>query len=532
MLPGLLLVAVASTVLSPTAFSPTAASQDAAVTPGVAGPSNPIVASLMEIGEKGLAPGRSAAAPALSFRPDGTRQTVQAVVDLIGENEDDRKTLREGIETFIKAYEESQTGADRYDVAGAIAFDLVVLDAIANRSEPAEATVSRVRNQLRQAFRSSRRALDTNNYARQQVYETHLAVASLMLVLASVTRDEAGAQSLGAAAKKFLSAFFGGSPTQVTSQGLSVTARPRPPMTAPPGATVASTDGFAPGFSVRMPGGWEELGGWYVKVASADGPVRTLVRFPPAIPASGNMGADLNAQWELLRPQGKVDREDRNFYCRFVGGAPAYYRVGQVQEPQLQAPTFVVVTLIRAGAQWQPVVVAVTYGNPPPPYEPGAGFTAGFQYPTGATLAEQVFSQIQVQGATRTPLVNAADLVGSYGTSTGMSGTVMNSATGAVGVGYTASGWSLNLKADGTFTFRVTNAAGGPGVFASQTGSDAGRYTVEDDKLVLRGRKNQRWTIFGFTQYSDAKVLVVDWEPNRPAHAGNLGFPWTVMAPR
>lgn len=526
MLAGLLLVA-----LAPVAVPPAALSQEVDGFQAIAGPTNPIVASLMEIGEKGLQPGRPASAPALNFRPDGKRQTVQAVVDLIGENDDDRRTLQDGIEALIKGYEASQKGSDRYDVAGAIAFDLVVLDAIANRSQPTETTINRVRNQLRQAFRSSRRAQDTNNPARQQVYETHLAIASLMLVLASASQDEAGAQSLGATSKKLLSAFFGGSPTRITSEGLSVTARPRPPTTAPEGAVVASSGGFAPGFSVRMPAGWEESGGWYSKVASPDGPVRTLVRFPPAIPASGNMGADLNAQWELLRPQGKVDRENRNFYSRYVGGAPAYYRVGEILEPQLQAPTFVVVTLIQVGTQWQPVVVAVTYGYPPPPYDPGAGFTAGFSFPTGATVAEQVFSQIQVQGATRTPLVNAADLVGNYGTSTGMSGTVMNSASGAVGMGYTASGWSVNLKADGTFSFRVTNAAGGPGVFASQTGSDSGRYTVEGDKLILRGRRTQQWTIFAFTMYSDAKVLIVDWE-NRAAHAGNIGFPWTIAAPR
>lgn len=491
------------------------------------------MASLRDLGTKGIQPGTVGEAPALTFRPQNRGRTVQAVVNLIAESPEDRKTFREGLDALIKGFEDGQAAADRFDVAGAIAFNLVVLDAIANQAEPTEAKITRVRAQLRRAFREDPRAFDTNDRARQEAYETHLSIASLMLLLATVTEDDAGAKQLANTSKSFLSAILGTSTFRFGNDGLRIAARPRPPVAPAATATAAaSIGGLAPGFSVSIPSGWEKVGEWYRRSVPDRTIVRALVRFPAAIPVTGGVGQELDRQWERLRPQGTIDLLDRNYYCRFVGGAPAYYRIGRVKEEHLQAPTFVVVTLVRVGNLWQPIVLAVTYGDPPPPFEPGASFSASYEYPGAAAMAEQIIGQIRVQGANRPNLFTPADLVGNYGTNSGTSGAVMNVASGAVGMGYTASGVSLNLKADGTFTFRVTNVAGGPGVFASQRGSDSGRWTIEGDKLVLNGNQKDRWTIVGFTNYNDAKVLMVDWEPNRPAHPGNLGFAWVLVAPK
>ncbi len=498
----------------------------------IASSANPIAASLRELGTKGLQPAANSSAPALNFAPKNSGRTIQAVVDLIATNAEDRKTFREGLDALIKAFEESQTGSNKFDVAGAVAFNLVVLNAIANQVEPAEATINKVRDQLRSSFRADPRALDTNDLARQEIYETHLAVASLMLILASVTEDEAGAKSLAATSKAFLSAFLGTTAFNFGTDGLRITARPKPPAQAPQSVPANPLGGLAPGFSAGIPNGWEKVGDWYRRSSSERSIVRALVRFPAAIPVSGGVGQELDRQWEKLRPEGKIDLADRNYYARYVGGAPAYYRIGRVQEEHLQAPTFVAVTLVRVGDLWQPIVLAVTYGDPPPPYEPGAAFSASYEYPSGAALAEEIIGQIKVQGANRPNLFPAADLVGDFSTSSGMSGAVVNMATGATGMGYSASGMSLNLKADGTFTSKVTNVVGGPGAFGSQTGSDAGRWTIEGDKLILNGREKDQYTIVGLTLYTDAKVLLLDWDTKRPAHPGNLGMATVLVAPR
>lgn len=477
----------------------------------------PLDGAARNLGRRGLS---EAAAPELSptrFRPSGSRVAVEAFVRAYLDDPEERDAIAANLRRSLDAYEEAVAGTPaQADASAALAYAVTVLWSTAGGTEADAASYRALFERLRASFDTPElRAVD--DLQKQRLYERALCAAGLVQVVAGAVDDPARLRDL---ARRELRALVGAEVERVRLDGPRVSIRGTEPEAKPAvEAPAPAVAGLAPGFTFRPPPGWSTEAGWHIfREKHAESATAACVRLPAPRPATANVGAALQELWRAEAPKELAGRHGTMVYRRRIGqGLLDYFICGVGREGGRKADTLVSVHLIVCGAQWQPLVVALTVDPPEerPPLE---------AYAAAGERAEGLLASFRCPGGAGRGFVSRDSLLGDYGFGrrAGLDGV----STGALEEAEDEAGGTLSLRKDGEYVYEFqgdADAAEELGVFA---GSDQGRWTLEDDLLVLRPPSGtpRRYRLAGLTQFTSGPKVAVLLSRVEPApHAALLG---------
>lgn len=464
---------------------------------------NPLEAAARDLGRRGLS---EAAPPGVSptrFRPSGSRVTVDAFLRAYLEDPEEREALRTSLLRSLEDYETSAAGTPaQADASAALAYAVSVLWSLAADREIDGAAYRSLFDRLRATFDTAelRAAGDLH---KQRVYERALCSAGLVQIVAAAVDDPPRLRGL---ARRELRALVGADVERIRLDGSRVSIQGTAvPIAAP------VVPGRVPGFTFSPPAGWTVEDGWHVQ-REKDAAAR--VRLLPPVPATANPGTVLRDLWLKEIPKELAVLYGTMVYRRRIGdGLLDYFIRGAGRETGRKADTLFSLHLVVCGTQWQPVVVALAVDVATPEAYAALGdraeaLLATFRCPTGAGRG----------------FASRDSLKGEYGfgTRAGLDGV----SAGTFDAGDVDVGGTLSLRADGDYAYAFqgdVEAAAALGIFP---GADQGRWTLEDDLLVLRpttGRP-RRYRLAGLTQFtSGPKVAVLLSRADQAPHAGLLG---------
>jgi hypothetical protein len=469
---------------------------------------NPVAQAARGLGAAGLAPGKTAQAP-IAFRRQPRRLHVETFVATLSDDAAERAALKDALIQGLAGYEEqavAQGHAD--DVAGALAFAVVMLHVTITNQELPDATFPALVGQLRAALDQPavRAASDEQ---KQVFYEASLCQGLMALTLASASGPEA-IEQVRTLARTWLEQLLGAPADRVAIGANGLTLR------AAPAAKAGS------GLTHGRPAGWqEEPGGWLVHRKREDRGVgmeviSAHVRLLPAVPAEGNMGDVLRATWRTAAPAALVERVSGMVYRRWVGdGLLAQFVVGVGREAGRDADTMCTLLLVDCGATWQPVIVAQTYERPDEAMKILTAQAGSLSFGESADMAEAFLATLRCPGAPRgRPIVDPAALAAHYHFGSGSALQWENVHTGSTTMEAVSYGGELNLRADGTYDYRFASASGVVGAQKFQGDEEKnGRWRLDGDLLLL-ARKNgseMKYRVAGLTRFADgvqAAVLI------------------------
>ena len=489
---------------------------------------NPIVKASQAIGESGLSKAAAPATSPLSFKP-GPRKFLKTYVASMFEDVSEQQTMAGAIGAVMDSYEEALK-ADKFanDGAQSLGFAVAILHTLATGKEADDASFAALSERFRATF-DTPAIRQASNAAKQEFYEWTLCTVGLVAVISTQATTADQKAKIAQLADAQLQTLIGVGASSITLDGKNVSIKTKATV-APP----ATGDGLAPGLTFTMPEGWEQRSGWYIR-SYKDRPTDTeissaLVRFPPAIPAKGIFSDAIRAAWDKYIPAEGKGKGSGMVYRRYVGdGLVSQFIFGRVRENGQKADTLFSVYMIDCGSTWQPMIVAYTYVDNGD-FAAGVDFSASFSYPKSADVGEQFIRTLRCPAAKGKPLVDTASLVGDYNYGTGSSLMWENIYTGASSMTFVSYGGTLNLKANGTFTYTFSSASGQVGATRFGSAKGAGKWSIVGDILVCKyssydqgdsyKRTEEKYRIAGVVSFSDgSKVIVLKSKLDLPINA-------------
>lgn len=499
---------------------------------------NPVMEAAAGIGTSGLSAKPAPAVSPTAFKPSADRPFVRAITrELLGE-EDKDGTMAGAVVEVAKNFEREMTPRGfANDASAALGFAIVMLTGTATGKEVPDAAFAKLVPTLR-ATLDTPRVRGATDRQKQELYETSLTYATIVLAMAANATGE-DAKKVGQLASGLLQRLIGASADQITVSGDALRIRAVAPPVAlkptpqPQPQPAPSSGGLAAGFQYTAPAGWNKLdGGWYaLERREGDQVTTSLIRFLPAIPAAGNMGDALNRLWKTSIPAEGADRRSAVVYRRYIGnGALAQFIGGMFPEKGRSWDTHFTLMLVDCGAQWQPVVMAATWN---------ASFTAGASMSSQLSFPETIRAMEPFLATFRSPkpagpIVDRASLVGNYRYGSGAGQDLVNINTGASAFQFVSSGGTLNLKADGKFTYTFSSASGINAATTFRGAKGSGTWKIERDWLICTFTeydqgdgykvKSHRYRIAGVTVFGDGtRVAILMMENDRPVNMANIG---------
>lgn len=501
---------------------------------------NPVVKASQAIAHKGLSTAPAPATSAGKFKPESPSSTLGPLLKELVDDEETRKGLEAASVELLKSFgQQLKEGGYGDDAAAAMGYSVAILTAVITEKELDEAAITDLVKRF-QASLNVPEVREATDRQKQEVYELSLMATTLTL-LAAQTGDEKSAKTI---AERMLGILIGVDAKQIKVEGGKVRVTPKAKPVSPPTETAPpESDGLAPGFTFTKPQNWVERGGWMVRenvrsryeghreVSSA------LVRFLPARPAQGNMGAVLSEIWDTSLPAEAKGRRSAMVYRRFIGdGLVGQFISGVVREDGRDSDTLFTLYLIDCKTHWQPMLVAQTYDENTSD-RTGIDRLAQGSFADTALMAEELIRTLQCPPAKGMPLVTREALAGDYHFGTGSTLWTENIYTGATSMAFVTYGGNLNLKPNGTFTYTRTGVAGRDGSMSASQTKAAGRWSIHGDILYMvydsydQGdgykAKDRRYKIAGLTVFpSGEKVAVLLFmvdSPVNPTTVGNSG---------
>lgn len=476
---------------------------------------SPVVEAAARLHETGLKVGAAPKTSPTLFNPTADKPAGNALINEYIEGERERATFRDIVKEVTASYErEAAKQGIRNDAASGLAFAMVVCLQFAEGIELDDAGATALTQQLQLTLDTPavRGATDAQ---KQALYDKSMAAAGMALgLMLSAGEDEKAQAQMKPAISALLKILTGLEPGQakLVNKRLTIPAK----STITPGSE--STGGMAPGFTFSVPSGWQQQSGWYVHVTDRVGDVsRALVRIPPAIPARGNFSQALYEQWDIQIPKEGKGKAGGIIFRRYTGdGLPTHFVSGLVREPGRDVDTAFVLFLIDLKTHWQPVVVALTFDSD---FKPGMGFNAPYEQAGAMVQAENFLATFRCPPARGGALVSMEALAGDYAFGSGASQNWVNVYTGATSMTFVSSGGDLNLKPNGTFTYRFVSASGAVGATVVRNAKGSGRWTIQGDTLVCTFTeydqgdgykvKEHRYRIAAVMQYPDGNKMAV-----------------------
>jgi hypothetical protein len=156
--------------------------------------------------------------------------------------------------------------------------------------------------------------------------------------------------------------------------------------------------------------------------------------------------------------------------------------------------------------------------------------SAGFSFPTSADLAEVMMKTFKCPSAKGKPLADKSALVGDYSYGSHSQLEWENIYTGASTMTFVSYGGTLNLKADGTFTYTFGSASGQVGATKFGSAKGHGTWRIEGDLLITKylaydqgdsyKRTEETFRISGVVTFTDgSKVTVLAKNLKKPINA-------------
>lgn len=414
---------------------------------------NPLVTASQKIGEVGLVTDSVAAKDGWAFKPSGKRDFIKAHAKIFSDVASEQEALEKAMYAIVDQYEAiGKQLKQENDPATALAFSVAILHSLATGNELPQPKFLEMTGR----FRSVLSPVTASNEQKQEFYEWVLSSASSLIVLGGTATTPDSVAKIKTLATAQLKALTGAELSQFDFSGETVKVKG----SAKPIAAPISKGGLAPGFQINAPAPWREVGGWWVNEKLETRNVVTQactaahVRFLPAIEAKGNMGDALRSLWKSDLPAEMEGKAGAMVYRRYVGnGLFAQFIFGMGQEKGRRTDTFFTLMLVDCGSYWQPVVIGQTYEDRGEVLS-GESLTAGFSYPVSSAQAETLLSSFRCSGApVDQPIAVPASLAGEYNFGNGSTMEWVNIYTGATSMTFVSYGGSLNLAANGTFTY-------------------------------------------------------------------------------
>lgn len=482
-------------------------------------PANPVAEAARAIGRTGFKDAAPPESSPTAFKSDGTRRIVAAYARQAFSEDAQRKPLEELLLKVLEGYETSakQLGGGP-DASGALAFSVAVLYSIAKEAELDDEAFLALMGRLRATLDipAVRGASDAQ---KQEFYEWSLCAAGSILSVAQLAETPESKAALRKLAKAQIENLIGADTDRLTMKGKEVVLKPLP------GAP-------AEGFTFTPPAGWIQEGAWHLFRKTEESAGRKIfrtafVRLPPSMEAGPDMGAALRALWKQLVPAELGERHSSMVFRRYVGdGLPAQFIHGIGREKDRKSDSLYSLYLVDLGARWQPVLVAQTYDDPDSLMTTSVEMAAGYSYWETADIAETFLATLRCPAGKGRALVSKAALVGSYDYGSGSTLQWENLYTGATAMTVASGGGTLDLKADGTFSYSFGGASGVVGALKFATDSSRGTWDVQGDLLLLSATagRDRKYKIAGLTGFSDGvKVAVLLSRIDGPVNAVTTG---------
>lgn len=447
---------------------------------------NPVAQAALNIGQSGLGAGKDGADP-LSFKPVGGHEMVKVFADSVGTTAEEKKALTDALIEGLKSFREvsKQLGAEN-DASVAMAYGIATLYSVAKGTELDDVAFLTLIPRLRGTMdvESVRKATDAQ---KEEFFEFAVCSGNFVLMMVEARGAEKKDQWKPVAAA-MLKNLIGADVDQISLKGESVSIKGQPKTPSPDDRVEKGT---APGFSAGRPDGWVQSGPWLVRTLTENRgggeELRlAMVRYPDAVPAKGNMGDALRAVWKRDVPATLDGRYGGMVYRRYVGeGLFSQFIFGAGREEGRRSDTMFMVFLVDCGSTWQPVVFALTYEDRGT-IRIAEERMAQSSFSETAPLCEEILATLRCPGVKKQAICGMPDLAGDYSFGSSSNMQYANIYTGATTMSFVSYGGTLNLLADGSFTYRYASASGVGGATTFGGIKAAGKWTIEGDLLVLK----------------------------------------------
>ncbi len=499
---------------------------------------NPVMEAAKAIGTQGLATRKASAESPTQFKPTGSTKHLDAYLKQYFSDPNEFKQMQGATLAVRDAFEkEMEPRGMANDASAALAYAFCGLLDAAGKPNGDDAFLKLV-PRLRAHFDTAAVRSATDDQ-KQELYERSMAALTFGMTLNQAAENDAAKQQVKLAAETLLQGLVGGDANTFSFKGMELvvsipTANAQPNKPAPTGNGLESTGSVAPGFTVAPPQGWSLNGSWYEKYVERTERTksRALIRFPAAIIPKGNMGDALRSLWETQIPAEGKGRHSAIVFRRYVGERlHAQFIQGKFKEKGQAIETCFMLMLIDCKTHWQPVVIALTYES----NEPGSSFSATYSYPDTMQEAEEFLKGLRCAPAAGLPLVDRNALAGDYHYGSGANTWLQNVNTGATSMAFVSYGGTLNLKADGSFTYTFSSASNpGAGGTSFRGAKGSGTWAIGGDELICTFKeydqgdgykvKEQRYRIGGVTIFQDGtKLAVLMSKMNRPVNIITTG---------
>ncbi|MEI7577173.1 MAG: hypothetical protein WCK51_09780 [Armatimonadota bacterium] len=459
---------------------------------------NPILDALRGLNTSGFKSGGVVSSSPTKYKPTRNRKGVEAAVTELASTDEERKAFRESALAVVEGLEKGFVATPfEGDASANIALGLLGLYTTAKNVELADdafiATIGGIQRLL-----DSTSVRDMSDADKELAGEKVVALYAISgSLLAAVKDDEQKAQFRQVAGLLF-TLVTGASVDSVnySAKSFEVKAVKLPVQKTPAeAAPIKTATGIASNFGSGLPTGWTQKDVWMVKTV-ADGTRLTsgLARLLPAVTPGVSVGQILSDLWAKYVPQELAGKNGGIIYRRYVGsGVPAYFIVGAGREKGREADSIFTLMLVDCESHWQPIVMAQTYEETGD-FRVGVEMSARFSLNTTVAYLEEYLATIKCDATKGKPLFDKSSLVGEFGYGSYASMDYVNVYSGASSTSYTSYGGTLNLKADGTFTFTYGGASssyGSAAQFGGQKGS--GTWTIQEDILTLNYTKFEQF---------------------------------------
>lgn len=283
-------------------------------------------------------------------------------------------------------------------------------------------------------------------------------------------------------------------------------------------------EGAPGGFTFSVPPSFSPVSEGRWRFEKLDGNKRhtvDLIRLP-AVPGLEDPITKLTQQWNATIVRDWPNAPTRVLPLRrFVNnGARAYFSSASLTAANADHPARVSLYLVEAGDRLEPFVVLQEYFDT----SVGAAIVAQYSFDQTQPAVEEVFKGIE-GSPIGPPLVEEAEVVGAWSSSSGASLQYVNVITGGTTVNSVASNTKYAFSGDHTFSYDYggANTRFGNTQFASQ--QDTGTWRLEHDLLLLDGEQfDRKFFIVGAGEGPAGKrVLYVIPEGNWSLSPGAIG---------
>ena len=488
---------------------------------------NPVLAECKLLAFRGAPSAKAPSASPGQFKPAAKPIRLAKYVADITDDKDEAEALTGYFTTALEVQSDwGKANKAENDFIAAVTNATVVAALVTTGKEASDAAALDLLKNLRAGLDvpAVRNAKDSD---KQEIYEVAVCHGALILLIATAAKTEEDLKPAQVLAAAVLEELLGVVPDDLVIGSDTFTIKPNGKKPEKTGGTTppAATAGLAPGFAYGKPAGWQQQGAWLVKEVPAVSTASETfavanVRFPNAIPASGNVGAALFKLWDEVVPAELKGKAGGMVYRRYLGdGLMGSFIFGKGLENGRKSETVFTLYLIDCKTYWQPVVVGQTYVDRTQ-YKTGESFSAQFSYPKSAETAEELLATLVCPAGKGLPLVTMDSLAGDYQFGSGSTMDYVNLYSGATSMAYVSYGGELFLKPDGTFTYSYSSASsnGGLASFGSATGK--GRWTLEGDIVTCKfsqyeqgqgnvAGKEYKYRVAGLTVFADGTKVAV-----------------------